>query len=121
MVVFQIVSNSNASGNGVIDEEFKINEKGVEVSKEYMAELDKATMELAQYIQVNKSDENVSLYSIEYDLENFPKRLINVDVIEGDNTNITHIEEMIADIVQSAVTDNVIKGNEPYEIIVREK
>jgi hemerythrin len=110
---------SDDSPYRIIVNEFASHDNNEEKSN--TTDLEKATMELAQYIQSGIKDENIILHSIGYDLKNLPKRFININVRTSEIKENSKALETIDELVQSAIKESIIQENEPYEIVVQRK
>jgi hypothetical protein len=94
----------------------KVSFDNKQVEQAYIDDLSERTVKLATLL---KQNENFSLDLIKLDIENFPNRLIYVNLIS--NSNVNDIEKSVREILQSEKAQLLIQKKETFDIIVLNK
>jgi len=94
----------------------KVSVDNKQVEQAYIDDLSERTVKLATLL---KQNENFSLDLIKLDIENFPNRLIYVNLIS--NSNVNDIEKSVHEILQSEKAQLLIQKKETFDIIVLNK
>ena len=95
----------------------KVSVDNKQVEQAYIDDLSKRTVKLAKLLIQN---ENFSLNLIKLDIENFPNRVIYVNLISN-SLNVNDIEKSVREILQSDKAQSLIKEKETFDIVVLNK
>ena len=89
-----------------------------QVEQAYIDDLSERTLKLAKLL---KQNENFSLDYIKVDIENFPNRVIYVNLISNSLNDVNDIEKSVREILQSEKAQLLIQKKETFDIIVLNK
>lgn len=124
-IVLTTLFINNLQSSAVFNNNDKLakTEESVSVGGELMSEdsideFTENTLELASFIQENNSQTNTRVSAIEVDIENFPKRLMYVEVSPNEAVDSEAIKKHYNDIVELAREESLLTKNEKVEIIL---
>ncbi|WP_108671558.1 hypothetical protein [Peribacillus acanthi] len=96
----------------------KVDVDNKQVEQAYIDELSERTLKLAKLLKQNKE---FSLNSIKVDTENFPNRVIYVNLVSNNLNDVSDIEKSVREILQSEKAQLLIQKKETFDIIVLNK
>ena len=96
----------------------KVSVDNKQVEQAYIDDLSERTLKLAKLL---KQNENFSLDYIKVDIENFPNRVIYVNLISNSLNDVNDIEKSVREILQSEKAQLLIQKKETFDIIVLNK
>lgn len=96
----------------------KVSVDNKQVEQAYIDDLSERTVKLAKLL---KQNEDFSLDLIKLDIENFPNRVIYVNLIPNSLNDVNDIEKSVHEILQSEKGQLLIQKKETFDIIVLNK